>query len=274
MERFIKGEIYIHVEPKDWPHVVRIAHIIGAKLGDDVRPRCAGYLLYITRNNLIHLYDWLSDADKAKYAIELRDLQPRNLSTMLGRFGVIDAYKRGSAAISVPRNYNLLLTALVDMGFALPEDGNRWLKYNAHRGGYMWYDTYKGAYRYTKSVAPYMRILVADTLVEAENSNSTINIPADKPGIEIKTDASKQPSRDLLVIANQGKTVNANYSFGNGFGFEATARCSPDDQYNFLTGAMLTLIRLSSPATAVRALDLYYHSKPENNKIKPFGGEA
>lgn len=119
-----------------------------------------------------------------------------------------------------------------------------------------------------------MHIIDANTFVKTKVGDSAASVPSDKPGIEIKTDASKQPSRDLLVIANQGKTVNANYSFGNGFGFEATARCSPDDQYNFLTGAMLTLIRLSSPATAVRALDLYYHSKPENNKIKPFGGEA
>lgn len=269
MERFIKGEIYIHVEPKDWPHVVRIAHIISAKLGDDVCPREAGYLLYVPRSKMVHMYDWLSDADRAK-AVNVCDLNP------LPAWPYSVYYLRGDVAIAIPRNHNLLLSKLFDAGFATrrTETRSRWLEYNAHRGGYIWFDAYKCSYRYTKNIAPYMRVIDASTFVKTKVGDSVVSVPSDKPGIEIKTDASKQPSRDLLVIANQGKTVNANYSFGNGFGFEATARCSPNDDFNFLTGAMLTLIRLSSPATAVRALDLYYHSKPENNKIKPFGGEA
>ena len=269
MERFIKGEIYIHVEPKDWPHVVRIAHIIGAKLGNDVHPRQAGYLLYIPQSNTVHVFDWLSNADKAK-AVNVCDLDP----LPAWPYGV--HYLNGGLAIAILRNHNLLLSKLFDAGFAArrTEPRSMWLEYNAHRGGYIWFDAYKRVDRYTKSVPQYMRVVEASALVETKAGDSVVSVPSDKPGIEIKTDASKQPSRDLLVIANQGKTVNANYSFGNGFGFEATARCSPDDQYNFLTGAMLALIHLSSPATAVRALDLYYHSKPENNKIKPFGGEA
>lgn len=272
MERFIKGEIYIHVEPKDWPHVVRIAHIVGAKLGDDVRPRQAGYLLYIPQSNVVHIFNWLSDAEKAK-AVNVCDLKPLLPQTLLYKFVTSSAaYHQGAVALAIPRDHNFLMSELLLSDHILTPF--KWLEYNVHRGGYIWYDTHKNAYRYTKSAPPYMHIIDANTFVKTKVGDSAASVPSDKPGIEIKTDASKQPSRDLLVIANQGKTVNANYSFGNGFGFEATARCSPDDQYNFLTGAMLTLIRLSSPATAVRALDLYYHSKPENNKIKPFGGEA